>query len=136
MNHSPQEAGDSNLAKVEAYLGLLKAEGRSIPLRNGRVNIDQLAKDCGLKTRQPFYTNKSIRAAVAAFSGEARGLESLPDRKELDEVRSKLLRAEQQIAALRAENDLLKAINKELLQEQERQQALRDIALCGRRVIE
>jgi hypothetical protein len=125
------------LAKVEAHLAHLKASGQLIPMRGGRVNIDQLAKDCGLRSRQPFYTNKAVKAALGAFTGNVAGHFDADQRqRDLDKLRSKLLRAEQQIAALRAENDALRAQSKELTAELDRQRAFQEIALAGRRVIE
>jgi hypothetical protein len=135
MNHSPQEAGDSNLAKVEAHFAKLRAEGKSLPMRGSRVNIDQLAKDCELKNRNPFYTNKAIKAALAAFVQKDICVDVEQSQRELQEVRSRLLKLEQRTAALVAENDALKAQNKELQESMDRMKTEEEIMLSGRRVI-
>lgn len=135
MNHSPQEAGDANLALVESYLFKLRVEGKSLPMRGRRVNIDELAKKIGLKNRNPFYTNKAIKAALAGFVGQEMGVDAEQNQRELEEVRSKLLKTEQRNAALVAENDALKAQNEEFLVVMARIKAEEEILLSGRRVI-
>jgi hypothetical protein len=106
MNQSPQEGGDDNLAKVERYL----SSGKPLPMRNGKLNVEQFANACGLKTRQPIYQNKAIRIRLAEFMGIAvANLDAIESRREIDDLRAKLLKAEQQLAAARAENDCLRA---------------------------
>jgi uncharacterized protein YccT (UPF0319 family) len=135
MNFTPAEDGQANLARVQAHLASLKASGSGLPMRGDRVNIDQLAKACGLKTRGPFYTNKAVQAALAEFQGVQPADDPALSRA-LDDTGSRLMKAEQKIASQRAEIDALKAENKALQQEVERQRAVQEVALLGRRVKE
>jgi len=135
MNFTPAEDGQGNLARVQAYLASLKASGSGLPMRGDRVNIDQLAKACGLKTRQPFYTNKAVQAALAEFQG-VQPADGPALSRALDDTGSRLMKAEHKIASQRAEIDALKTENKALQQEVERQRAMQEVALLGRRVKE
>ena len=131
-HHSPQESGDDNLTKVERYL----SSGKPLPMRNGKLNVEQFATACGLKTRQPIYQNKAIRARLAEFMGiSVASLDVIENRREIDDLRAKLLKTEQQLAAARAENDYLKASVTELGRANEQLQASEQVMLSGRRVI-
>jgi hypothetical protein len=136
MNNCPQECGDGNIAKVEQRLAWLRKSGKPLPMRNGKLCVEQFARDCGLKTRQPIYQNKGIRKLLAEFMGvEVESLDAIETRKEVDDLRSRLLRAEQQLAAVRAENDCLKEQVRDLTRANERVQAAEQVMLTGRRVI-
>jgi DNA repair ATPase RecN len=139
MSLSPQETGDSNLDLVLVGLGKLRAEGKRLPMRGNRPNIDELVKLFGLTSRQPFYRNKTIQAALLGFIREQQGQQVSVDaeqsQRELQDVRSKLMKTEQRSAVLAAENDALKARNKELEDAMQRMKTEEEILLSGRRVI-
>jgi hypothetical protein len=132
MNQSPQECGDDNLAKVERYL----SSGKPLPMRHGKLNVEQFAYACGLKTRQPIYKNGAIRKRLAEFMGiTVASLDAIENRREIDDLRAKLLKTEQQLAAARAENDCLKTQVTELGRANEQLHASEQVMLSGRRVI-
>ena len=136
MSNSPQESGDNNLTKVEQQLARLRKSGKPLPMRNGKLCVEQFARDCGLKTRQPIYQNKGIRKLLAEFMGvEVSSLDAMETRREVDDLRARLLRAEQQLAASRAENDCLKAQVRDLTRANDQLRAAEQVILAGRRVI-
>jgi hypothetical protein len=52
---------------VKAHLDELQQKGALPPMRGSQIFLGQLAEDCGLTDRQPFYTNRRIIALLAAF---------------------------------------------------------------------
>jgi uncharacterized protein YceH (UPF0502 family) len=105
-NLSGVEVGRLHAERLEAYLQSLKAEGKSLPSRNGRPNFSAIALACGFD-RQVLYKNPACKAlldaAIAEDGLEKTGSESDADSAEKAALEAKVLKLEQHVVALKAE---------------------------------
>lgn len=99
--------GQVNLGKVAAYLNGLAAARESLPERDGKPNMSAIAMTAGVD-RQVLYKNPAVRAAIeraasdlglGAYERRQEQAASGPDRRD-----QRILKLEQENAALRAEN--------------------------------
>lgn len=100
-----QQISEDNYAKLETYVGRLKAAGLKLPSRGGKVNKTAVATACGFN-RETFGQNARFENRLV-IAVEELGLETpksteLPTRDNGD--RAKITALEQQLASLRSEN--------------------------------
>ena len=100
------EIGQVNLGKVAEYLGRLQVGGHGLPQRDGKPNMSAIALAAGVD-RQVLYKNPACKAAVEDAAARL-GLEAYERREappqEPDFRDGRILKLEQENAALRAEN--------------------------------
>ncbi|HXK04029.1 MAG TPA: hypothetical protein VMS37_16620 [Verrucomicrobiae bacterium] len=113
MGLSGPERGEENLAKVRKYLTGLRAAGQSLPQEeHGRPNISAIAQAAGV-LRNVFYTNSGVKGLLVEFMGggdpaAADSLALLRAQQQADAKGRRVLRLEQQLAAVKAENEELR----------------------------
>ena len=102
---SGQQIGQEYAATLETYLHALRAEGKGLPARNGKVSTTAIAIAAGVD-RQSLYKNPRCRSLIEAAAKEL-GLsciearESAPSR---DDGKDQHIQAlETQVASLQAE---------------------------------
>jgi hypothetical protein len=105
-NLSGVEIGRQHAERLCDYLDSLKTEGKSLPSRNGRPNYSAIALACGFN-RQVLYKNPACAELMNSAVSEL-GLQPSAGRPDIDfpekaMLEAKVLRLEQQNAALRAE---------------------------------
>jgi cell division protein FtsB len=66
---STQEVGQESFAALDAYIQGLKAEGKGLPARDGKVSKSAVALAAGLD-RQSLYKNPNCRAMLEAAAQE------------------------------------------------------------------
>jgi len=66
---SGQEVGKENVAALGTYLQGLRAEGKGLPSRNGRVSASAIALAAGVD-RQSLYKNPHCRSLLEAAAQE------------------------------------------------------------------
>ncbi|MCM2250618.1 MAG: DUF6262 family protein [Geothrix sp.] len=100
-----QQIGQEYAAALETYLQALRAEGKGLPSRNGKVSTTAVAMAAGVD-RQSLYKNPRCRALIEAAAQEL-GLsgiearEGVPSRDDGKDQRIQAL--ETQVASLQAE---------------------------------
>lgn len=104
---SGTDLGQVNLGKVASYLDGLAAAGQKLPERDGKPNMSAIAMAAGVD-RQVLYKNPAVRAAIEQAAGNL-GLDAYERRQEQapggpDRRDQRILKLEQENAALRAEN--------------------------------
>lgn len=129
-SRSGSAIGAANVAELKRYLEALKAEGRKLPERAGRVNASAVALACGFD-RQVLYKNPAakrlLHAAVMAIG--------LADATADDEPVTRTDRRDQRILTLEQQNAALRAENAGLRERLRRLEQVEDIMVAsGRRV--
>jgi hypothetical protein len=101
--------GAENAARVRAYLGNLEAAGRGLPERDGKPNMSAIALAAGVD-RQVLYKNPAAKAAIeeAAARLGLGAFEPRPEQSVRDLRDQRILKLEQENAALKAENSDLR----------------------------
>jgi hypothetical protein len=111
MGLSGPERGEENMAKVRKYLTGLRAVGQSLPQEHGRPNISAIAEAAGV-LRNVFYTNSGVKKLLAEFGGAGpAAYDSLAlsrAQQQADAKGRRILRLEQRLAAVKAENEELR----------------------------
>lgn len=112
MGLSGPERGEENLAKMRKYLTGLRAAGQSLPQKDGRPNISAIAEAAGV-LRNVFYTNSGVKKLLVEFEGgadpaAADSLARLRAQQQADAKGRRVLQLEQQLAAVKAENEELR----------------------------
>jgi len=112
MRISGPERGEENLAKVRKYLTGLRAAGQLLPRKDGRLNITAMAKAAGV-LRNVFYTNSGVKKLLAECTSDtvpaaAGPLALLRAQQQADTKSRRILQLEQQLAAVKAENEELR----------------------------
>ena len=124
------EVSEENHAKLVEFVERLRASGLKLPGRLGRVNKTAVARACGF-AREVFQQNsrfaRTLEEAVAELGIDVPQAEEPEPRDSGD--KSRIMRLEQQLAAVRSENH-------ELRRRLRRYEAIVDhVAVSGRRVI-
>lgn len=105
-NLSGAEIGRLHVERLSAYLESLKAEGKALPSRNSKLNLSAIALACGFD-RQVLYKNPTCAAllskAVVEYGLQATSSRKNDDSPETAALEAKILRLEQQNAALKVE---------------------------------
>ncbi|MBO9184574.1 hypothetical protein ACQZ4Y_03960 [Rhizobium sp. L80/93] len=107
-----QQVSEENYAKLEEYLGRLKAAGLRLPSRGGKVNKTAVATACGFN-RETFNQNERfnlrLRQGVTDLGLEEKEVPTnapdaaeTPKRDTADKTR--ITQLEQQLASVRSEN--------------------------------
>ena len=107
-----QQVSEENYAKLEEYLGRLKAAGLRLPSRGGKVNKTAVATACGFN-RETFNQNERFNVRLLQGATEL-GLEEkevakdIPDAAETPKRdtadKTRITQLEQQLASVRSEN--------------------------------
>lgn len=105
MRGVPQ--GQENARRLEAYLDALERDKLPLPARDGKPNLSVIALACGFD-RGVLYTNAAAKSAITAAAARL-GLEAFEQRAPEsvcapDPRDQRILKLEQENAALRAEN--------------------------------
>lgn len=107
-----QQVSEENYAKLEEYLGRLKAAGLKLPSRGAKVNKTAVATACGFN-RETFNQNERfdvrLHSAVTELGLEEKAVAKetsdpaeTPKRDTADKTR--ITQLEQQLASVRSEN--------------------------------
>lgn len=136
---SGPERGEQNVAKVQAYLAGLRAEGQLLPQEDGRPNISAIAEAAGV-LRNVFYTNRRVKRLLAEFIGcpashddELGNLSRAERQLEIKDRR--ILQLEQQLASVKAETEELRRRLAAAEQKLGRYKLIEDVLQSGRRVV-
>jgi len=110
MNKNGQQLGAENASAIERYLDALKADGRGLPSRNGKVSMSAVALAAGLAT-QNVYKNPACRSMLEKAAQEL-GLAPIgrEDGQAKDDPRDRRIQSlEARIASLQAEVEGLRS---------------------------
>lgn len=102
---SGPQIGAENVAAVERYLDALKAEGKGLPARGGKVSVAAVALASGVD-QQSIYKNPGCRALLENAAQEL-GLQGISAREAgstNDDTKTQRIQVlEQQVSSLQAE---------------------------------
>jgi len=110
MRKSGQQLGAENAGAIERYLDALKADGKGLPSRNGKVSMSAVALAAGVAT-QNVYKNPSCRSMLEQAAQEL-GLSPIgrEDVQAKDDPRDRRIQSlEARIASLQAEVEGLRS---------------------------
>lgn len=110
MSKSGQQLGAENANAIELYLDALKADGKGLPSRNGKVSMSAVALAAGVAT-QNLYKNPSCRELLEKAAQEL-GLAPIgrEEGKAKDDPRDRRIQSlEARIASLQAEVEGLRS---------------------------
>ena len=107
-----QQVSEGNYAKLEDYLGRLKAAGLKLPSRGANVNKTAVATACGFN-RETFNQNERFNVRLLEAVTEL-GLEEKEVAKDAPDIvetpkrdtadKTRITQLEQQLASVRSEN--------------------------------
>lgn len=102
-------AGAENVRRLREYIDALVAEGRPLPVRNGKPNVSAIALACGFD-RQVLYKNPAAKEALDAavalaglVAGDPEAADEKPEVRAPDRRDRRIHKLEQENAALRGE---------------------------------
>ncbi len=110
MSKSGQQLGAENAGAIERYLEALKADGKGLPSRNGKVSMSAVALAAGVAT-QNVYKNPACRSMLEKAAQEM-GLAPIgrEDGQAKDDPRDRRIQSlEARIASLQAEVEGLRS---------------------------
>lgn len=110
MSKSGQQLGAENASAIKRYLDALKADGKGLPSRNGKVSMSAVALATGVAT-QNVYKNPACRSMLEKAAQEL-GLAPIgrEDSQAKDDPRDRRIQSlEARIASLQAEVEGLRS---------------------------
>lgn len=110
MSKSGQQLGAENADAIDRYLDALKADGKGLPSRNGKVSMSAVALAAGVAT-QNLYKNPACRSMLEKAAQEL-GLSPIgrEDGQAKDDPRDRRIQSlEARIASLQAEIEGLRS---------------------------
>ncbi|MBW2185886.1 MAG: hypothetical protein JRG71_05630 [Deltaproteobacteria bacterium] len=113
--------GELNTRKLRKYL-----EGaKDLPYRDGQLNKTAIARDAGLKDRQPLYNNEQCVRILAEFNDKLPARTSSANKKETA--------TERKNRDLETKNAELYAENQELRRQLQKLEHIESLIITGRR---
>lgn len=110
MSKNGQQLGTENANAIELYLNALKADGKGLPSRNGKVSMSAVALAAGVAT-QNLYKNPACRSMLEQAAQEL-GLAPIgrEEGQAKDDPRDRRIQSlEARIASLQAEVEGLRS---------------------------